>query len=314
MKILNTQIRAGKTYVLNMDIARLHTHTKIEVPVIIERAKEKGPVILFTAGIHGDEINGVEIVRQIITKKYNIPERGAIICVPLLKVFGFLNQRREFPDGRDLNRVFPGSRAGSLASRFAFYLMNEIVPLVDYCIDYHIGGADRFNFTQLRINEEDEEVLELAKQFGVKFIKVSHNTTSTFRYSASKKGKKVIVFEGGKSLYLSKSVTESGLQGAVRMIYKLKLRDFSKLISEFPKPEQPIVINDSIWVRAKYSGIFRLYSTIGSFVSSGDVLGSISDPFGSFEKPVKATYSGYVISSNHSPIVNQGDALVHLTK
>ncbi len=314
MQILNTEIKPGKEYVLNMDIARLHTHTKIEVPVIINKAKEDGPIILFSAGIHGDEINGIEIVRQIITKKYNKPQRGCVICLPLLNVFGFLNQSREFPDGRDLNRVFPGSKSGSLASRFAYFLMHEIVPFVDICIDFHTGGADRFNITQLRINEGDEELLNLAKQFGTKFIKLGNGQDSTFRAAASKIGKKVILFEGGKSLYLSRSVTESGLRGAVRIMHHLKIRDFSSEIETYNIPDSSVIIKDSTWIRAKHSGIFRLYASIGTYVKNGDVLGSISDPFGSFEKPVKAISDGYVISSNHSPIVNQGDALIHLTK
>ncbi|MBN2890715.1 MAG: succinylglutamate desuccinylase/aspartoacylase family protein [Bacteroidales bacterium] len=313
MIILDTKIKSGKSYVLNMDIARLHTHTKIELPVIIERAKKDGPTILFTAGIHGDEINGVEIVRQIITKKYNKPEIGTVICLPLLNVFGFLNKTREFPDGRDLNRMFPGTKTGSLASRFAYFLMNEIVPHIDYCVDFHTGGAERFNYTQLRINNDDPELLELATVFGAKFIKYAQTRDNSFRQSASKIGKHVILFEGGKSLYLSKTVTENGVQGAVRVMHHLEMRDFSDEIKTFPIVEKPIIIKSSSWIRARHSGIFRLYANIGSYVKNGEVLGSISDPFGSFEREVKATHNGYVISSNHSPLVNQGDALVNLT-
>src|SRR5690606_20696067 len=139
--ILKESILPGESKTINMEIARLHTMTKLKIPIIVERSKTDGPVVLFTAGLHGDEINGIEIVRQLIVRKINKPKIGTIICIPIINVFGFVNQRREFPDGRDLNRVFPGSKNGSLASRFAYYLMQEVIPHIDYCIDFHAGGA-----------------------------------------------------------------------------------------------------------------------------------------------------------------------------
>ncbi len=146
--ILGEEIKAGQKRILNLDLAHLYTHTKIEIPVIVERAKEDGPVLLLNSGIHGNELNGIEIVRELLMKKYTKPERGMVISIPTLNVFGFLNQTREFPDGKDLNRSFPGSKKGSLASIFAFHMMNEIVPHIDYCIDFHTGGARRFNSPQ----------------------------------------------------------------------------------------------------------------------------------------------------------------------
>ncbi|HKJ42451.1 MAG TPA: succinylglutamate desuccinylase/aspartoacylase family protein, partial [Sunxiuqinia sp.] len=130
MNILGTEILPGKRTILNLDIARLHTQTKVEIPVIIERSRQDGPVLLLNAGIHGNEVNGVEIVREIIIRKINKPKCGTVICIPVLNVIGFLNQSREFPDGKDLNRVFPGSKTGSLASIFAYHLMNKILPHV----------------------------------------------------------------------------------------------------------------------------------------------------------------------------------------
>ena len=175
MKILGTEIIPGKQTILNLDIARLHTRTKVEVPVIVERAREDGPVLLLNAGIHGNEVNGIEIIREIISRKINKPKRGTVICIPVLNVFGFLSQTREFPDGKDLNRVFPGSKTGSLASIFAYHLMNNILPHIDYCIDFHTGGANRFNSSQIRINRGDQELLELAKIFNPRFIVYAPN-------------------------------------------------------------------------------------------------------------------------------------------
>ncbi|NDC29160.1 MAG: succinylglutamate desuccinylase, partial [Crocinitomicaceae bacterium] len=144
--ILGEEIRPGKSYQLNLDVAKLHTRTPILVPVIVNRAKEDGPTVLLMAGMHGDEINGIEIVRRFIYKKLNIPTKGTIICLPVFNIFGFLNVRRELPDGRDLNRSFPGSSKGSLAAQFSYHFMKEIAPHCDYIIDFHTGASQRNNF------------------------------------------------------------------------------------------------------------------------------------------------------------------------
>jgi len=311
--ICDTPIKIGRT-TINVEIAKLHTRTKLEIPIIVERSKKPGPVLLITAGIHGDEVNGVEIVRQLITKKYNKPTSGTVICIPVVNVFGFLNQTREFPDGRDLNRCFPGTKKGSLANRFAHFIMTEIVPHIDYCIDFHTGGASRFNYSQVRYNADNPECEELATIFGAKFQVRSSLRSNSFRQSASDVGKTVLMFEGGKALNLDKHVTKSGLEGAVRVMNALKLRDFSEEIEKMAQRDEPIIITKSAWIRAKYSGMYRSYKSNGEKVNKGDVLGTITDPYGDFQRNVKASFDGYIICTNHSPIVNQGDALMHITK
>ena len=311
--IFDTIIGYGKT-VVNFEIAKLHTRTPLSIPIIIERAKEPGPTVLITSGIHGDEVNGVEIVRQLITKGYNKPDRGMVICIPIVNVFGFLNQERKFPDGRDLNRSFPGSEKGSLASRFAHFIMVEIVPHANYIIDFHTGGSSRFNFSQIRYNPDDKECERLAQVFGTKFILRSNTRDHSFRDVASSLGKKVLMFEGGKSMHLDRIVTKSGIDGMIRILHHLKIKDFSKQLQNLSNPPEPIIIDSSGWVRAKFSGMFRSDKANGSYVEKGERIGTITDPFGDFEKIVKAPWDGYIICVNHNPIVNQGDALMHLSK
>lgn len=315
IEVLGRAISKGKGLQLNLDIAKLHTRTKIEVPVIIERAKEDGPTILITGGIHGDEINGVEIVRQIVAKGYNKPQKGMVICIPVVNIFGFLSQEREFPDGRDLNRVFPGSKSGSLASIFAYHLMKEIVPLADYCLDFHTGGANRFNAPQIRINDGDKESLELARTFNAPFIVLSKRREKSYRDSAIKLGKKVLLYEGGKSLDLNKDITKTGVTGALNVMHYLGIRDFTDELNMKSQtaPSFPIVIEKSKWIRAKYSGMFRSDAVLGQRYKKGDVIGSISDPFGSFERFIKAPNDGHIFCINHAPIVNMGDAVIHLS-
>jgi len=309
--ILGEQIKAGQKRILNLDIARLHTHTKVEIPVIIERAREDGPVLLLNAGIHGDELNGVEIVREMLARKYTKPEKGMVISIPTLNVFGFLNQTREFPDGKDLNRSFPGSKKGSLASIFAYHMMNEIVPHIDYCIDFHTGGAQRFNTSQIRISKKDSDLLELAKVFNPRFIVFASEREKSFRQAATTLGKKVLLFEGGKSLDFKQRVTQRGVNGTLRVMHHLGMRDFSKELGN-GKANGVIEIHKSTWLRAQYGGLFRFFVRDGSKVEKGDVIGVISDPYGRFEYKIKIPKNGYIIGLNHAPIVYKGDAILHL--
>lgn len=315
IKILDKKIPPGKRTQLRLDIAKLHTRTKIEVPVIIERAKKDGPCLLITGGIHGDELNGIEIVRQIISRKYNKPKAGMVICIPVVNIFGFLNQSREFPDGRDLNRVFPGSATGSLASRFAHFLMKEIVPHIDYCIDFHTGGRKRFNAPQIRVGD-DEETIKLAEVFNAPFIIKAKHREKSFRDACVKKGKKVLLFEGGKSLTIHREIVEAGVSGALKVMHHLNMRDYTVELERYEalSATKTKLIKKTSWVRAAYSGLFHPAVKTGAYVKKGTVLGVISGPFGDFEIEVITPHSGYIICINLLPIVNQGDALVHITK
>lgn len=309
--ILGETILAGESKTIDMEIARLHTTTKLKIPVIIERSLIEGPVILFSAGIHGDEINGVEIVRQIIIQKINKPKVGTIICIPIVNMFGFVNKSREFPDGRDLNRVFPGSKTGSLASRFAHHILEEIMPIVDFAVDFHAGGASRFNAPQIRIAPNNSELKKLADVFDAPYTLYSKNIAGSFRNSSEKLNVKMLLFEGGKSLDINNQVAIEGVNGVKRLLLHLDMLDKNH-IAETQK-NKTIYIEKSGWIRAKCSGLFHDSNLIGSFVEKGTVLGKITDPFGKFEQKVKAPNNGYVINANHSPIVYEGDAIYHMS-
>ncbi len=310
--ILKETVLPGESKTINMEIARLHTMTKLKIPIIVERAKADGPVILFTAGLHGDEINGVEIVRQLIVRKINKPAKGTIICIPIINVFGFVNKTREFPDGRDLNRVFPGSKTGSLASRFAYYIMKEVVPFADYCIDFHAGGASRFNAPQIRIVPGNDELKRLSDVFNAPFTLYSKNIAGSFRSACDKLGVKMLLFEGGKSLDINTDIAHEGVEGAKRILEYFGMLNPRKR-AHIPQ-NRSIYIEKSGWVRAKYSGLFQNKTNAGKFVEKGEAIACITDPFGKFEHKVKAPNSGYIINSNDAPIVFQGDAIFHISQ
>ncbi|MBV2195263.1 MAG: succinylglutamate desuccinylase/aspartoacylase family protein [Flavobacterium sp.] len=309
--ILKETILAGESKTINMEIAKLHTMNKLKIPIIVERSKLDGPTVLFTACLHGDEINGTEIVRQLIVQKINKPKRGTIICIPIINIFGFINKTREFPDGRDLNRVFPGSKTGSLASRFAYYILKDIIPHVDYAIDFHAGGASRFNAPQIRIVPENPELKQLSDVFNAPFTLYSKNISGSFRNSCDKLGVKMLLFEGGKSLDINEEVTNDAIEGTKRFLDHLDMLNPRKKANI--KSKKPIYIEKSNWVRAKYSGMFHGMVKIGSFIKKGDLIATISDPYGKVEHKMKAPHDGYVINVNDAPIVYQGDAIFHVS-
>lgn len=306
--ILGNKIKKGDSKVLELEVAKLHTRNSIKITILIERSKLDGPTILLLGGVHGDETNGVAIVRDIIHKKYNIPKRGTIICIPVFNVFGYLNQSREFPDGRDLNRMFPGSVNGSLASQFAHQFTREIAPLVDYVLDFHTGGSERENFPNVRCVFKEEKAFELAKAFNAPFIVNSKYIPKSIRETVNKMGKTILLFEGGKSKFLDESVIKCGVDGAINVMKYLGLQD-GKLNSK----NKPVIINKAKWIRAPFSGMLRLIVKNGSWVNKKTLLAKITDPFGEFENNVFASADCYIFSVNTAPIVNKGDALFHVS-
>lgn len=308
--ILNEKIGLGQTKTIDFNIAKLYTSTQINIPVIISRAKKPGPVVLLTAGIHGDEINGIEVVRQIIAKKFNKPKIGTIICIPIVNIFGYLMNLRNFPDGRDLNRVFPGTKTGSLASRVAHQLTQEILPHVNYCLDFHTGGASRFNAPQVRVEEGDEVLMNLAKTFGAPFIVISKNIDKSFRNTCKNLNIPVVLYEGGKSLESNKEVVKQGVEGVLRILRSLDM--LSKKV-ELPDLESHIVIEKSKWIRANKSGLLHVKIPCNKWVKKGEFLATITDPYGTMRYKVLAPNEGYIINVNQSPMVYQGDAIFHVS-
>ncbi|HET8854660.1 MAG TPA: succinylglutamate desuccinylase/aspartoacylase family protein, partial [Salinimicrobium sp.] len=278
LEILEKKVLPGKSATINFIMAKLYTNTTVDVPIIIERAKKPGPVILLTAGIHGDEINGVEIVRQIISKEINKPSKGTIICIPIINIFGFLNMSREFPDGRDLNRMFPGAKNGSLASRFAYQFIHEILPIADFCMDFHTGGASRFNAAQIRIRKGENEALHYAKIFNAPFTVLSKTISKSYRETCAKHNKMVLLFEGGKTKDSNKAIAKHGVDGVMRI-----LEHFEMLRPKFVVPEpaaETVFIENSNWIRAKYSGMLHVKIPCGKHVEKGEYIATITDPYG----------------------------------
>ena len=307
--ILNQEILPGKHYELNLSVAKLHTSTPIQIPIHVDRAKEDGPTIVLMAGMHGDEINGIEIIRRIIRKKLNKPTKGTVICIPIFNIFGFLNLKRELPDGRDLNRSFPGSSTGSLASQFAYQFMKEIAPIADVIIDFHTGSAQRNNYAQIRCDFEDEQSVQLARIFNPPIVLDSSLIPKTIREAIQRLGKQYLLFEGGKTNSIEETIVEEGMNGAKLILNHFGMRSFKIDISV---GREPVFLEESKWLRAPNSGLFLAQVKNGSAVKKGELLGIIMDPFGKVERKVKALRDGVVLCVNEAPTVYKGDAIFHI--
>ncbi|MFD2718161.1 succinylglutamate desuccinylase/aspartoacylase family protein [Hymenobacter monticola] len=308
MYLNDLTIQPGERVLTRLVISRLPSGTVIDVPVHVLRATEPGPTLLLMGGMHGDEVNGIETIRRLVRRELLTPTRGSVIAIPILNIYGFLNFSREVPDGKDVNRSFPGFPRGSLAGRVAHRFMREIMPLIDYGIDFHTGGAARANFPQVRgLLGVDPEVDALAAAFAAPFTLHASLRAGSLREAAHGLGKRVIVYETGESLRLDEPGIEEAVAGTLRVMHHLGMAPAA------PAPARPsIVCRRHTWLRARFAGLFRAHVENGQFVEKGQIYGSVADPYGQQAVRLESPLSGYVIGLNHMPVVNQGDALLHI--
>lgn len=307
MKINGNSIAPGENSKVNLNIYYLPTGTKMEIPVYAFRSKKKGPAVLFMAGMHGDEINGIEIIRHLLKEKYfEKLERGSVVVIPIVNVISFLNHSRELPDGRDLNRCFPGTKRGSLGSRIAYDMVNKILPNIDFGVDFHTGGNEINNFPQIRCAFDDPKSMELAKAFGAPFILNSPYRDKSFRKEAARLGKSILVFEAGESNRFNTTGITEGINGCLRLMKNLKMLNVAT-----PKA-QTITLQSSKWIRARISGLFRTSKKFGTFAEKDQVIGTVSSPYAEIERSLIAPRNGFLIGINNKPVVNEGDALIHI--
>lgn len=306
LTIYNTEIHPGEGKTLHLEMAELPTHTPMHLPVYVQRAEAPGPTLLITASIHGDEVNGTETIRRMIREAALTPVAGTVIAMPIINVYGFLGQSRDLPDGKDLNRSFPGSKSGSLARRMAHVLLQEVVQHCDFGIDLHTGGARRTNYPQVRCAFDRAESLALGKAFGAPFLMNSGEIPGSFRKAASNLGKSIIVFEGGESQRFDEMAIEEAMHGIHRVMGYLEMCDCA-----LPAHDSRI-LEKSRWIRARTAGMMRLEVSPGDLVEKGQLLAVIGDPYGAVEQPIKSPARGYVIGLNNHPVVHAGDAVLHI--
>lgn len=304
-------IEPGSRATVELPVPALYTHTEMAMPVHVVHGARDGPRLFISAAMHGDELNGVEIVRRVLKLSMLKRMRGTLLAVPIVNVHGCIQRTRALPDGRDLNRAFPGSPTGSMAARMAHLFMTEIVAGSDYGIDLHTGANHRTNLPQIRTRMDDPETERLARAFGAPVILHSNLRDGSLRQTAQEEGTITLLYEAGEALRFDEVAIRAGVRGIVavmREIGMLRRRVTGKHAYE------SVVALHSSWVRAPASGILRLVTPLGATVRRHEPLAMISDPFGEDESEVRSHVAGVVIGRINLPLVHAGEALFHIAR
>lgn len=307
-RIADHEILPGTQLRLELPLGQLYTSTAMTMPVCVHHSRRAGPTLFLSAAIHGDELNGVEIINRLIHNPALKSLRGTLIAVPVVNPFGMVNQSRYLPDRRDLNRSFPGSPKGSLASRMADLFLREIVSRCHYGIDLHTGAIHRSNLPQIRANLDDFATMELAKAFGVPVLINANLRDGSLREAAENLGVKVLLYEAGEALRYDELCIRAGERGILRVMRELGMLPPARRRI----PIEPVVARDSGWVRATASGFVHIHKRLGDRVSKGESLATIVDPFGQPLDEVNARQDGIVIGRQNIPLVHEGDAMFNI--
>ncbi|MDH5758432.1 MAG: succinylglutamate desuccinylase/aspartoacylase family protein [Gemmatimonadota bacterium] len=288
-------------------MARRTTGEWAFLPVEVVHGSREGPAVWLSGAIHGDELDGVEIIRQVLGRLRAPSMAGTVLAVPVVNVFGFSNENRYLPDRRDLNRSFPGGARGSMASRLAHLFMKEVVSLCDVGLDFHCGSDGRENHPQVRCNLDDPETREYARAFAAPITIHNRPPDGSLRKAALKEGARVLVYEAGEVGRFTPSAIETGVAGTLRL-----LRSLGMVGGDAVDEPSTLEVRETYWIRANRSGVFRVSVALGEHVEKGQHLGSIADTLGDEGRPVRARTAGMVIGRRVNPLVYQGEAVVHV--
>ncbi|MBN2646797.1 MAG: succinylglutamate desuccinylase/aspartoacylase family protein [Thiotrichales bacterium] len=308
-------VHPGERKTIDLDAGRLYTHAQLSMPVQVICGRLLGPVLFISAAIHGDELNGVEILRRLLKVKSLNRMRGTLIAVPIVNLHGFIHGSRYLPDRRDLNRAFPGSQDGTLAGRTAHLFMQEVVMQSDVGVDLHTGAINRSNLPQIRADLSDPFTLSLAQAFATPVILNARLRKGSLRASAVKEGIPILLYEAGEALRFDEVAIRAGVRGILNVMRELG--QIAQVVQKVPRPKasRAVISHKSFWVRAPQSGIFRSLVNDGARVLANQTcVGVISDPFGVCEKSIYSPFSGIVIGQMKLPLVNEGEGLFHIAK
>jgi len=296
--------------ILELPLPKLYTQTPMTMPVHVRRGRRAGPILFVCAAVHGDELNGVETIRRLMRRRALSGIRGTLIAVPVVNMYGVIGRSRYLPDRRDLNRSFPGSVRGSLASRLADLFMTEIVGRCTHGIDLHTGGLHRSNLPQIRGNLDDEETLRLARLFGVPVLINAVTRDGSLREATAARGIPMLLYEAGEALRFDELSIRAGIQGILNVMRGLDMLRPAR--GRKRSSAEPFVARSSSWVRAPASGIFHGTVTLGARVQQDEQLGIVTEPIADAESVVRAPFGGIVIGCSRLPMVLEGEALYHV--
>ena len=311
LEIGGVPVAPGQRLTIDVPVAPMYTHDDLSISVQVIRGKRPGPTMFVSGAIHGDEINGVEIIRRVLQHRSLKNVRGTLIAIPIVNVYGFLNHTRYLPDGRDLNRSFPGSAKGSLTGRVAHTFVQEIVSKCTHGIDLHTGARHRSNFPQIRADLDNEEAYAMMEAFAVPLAIDAKIRDGSLRACAGDAGIPVILYEAGEALRFEEMYIRAGVIGVINVMRSIGMLPKSR--SKKPR-RSPIVSDQTNWLRAPESGILRTFVPLGGKVEKDQVIAMVADPLGNTETPIVAPTNGVVIGRTNLPLVYEGDATFHIAQ
>lgn len=305
-------IQPGCKTMIDLPLPRLTTQTQVTMLIHVIRGKKPGPRLLVCAAIHGDELNGIEIIRRLLKQPVLNQLCGDLIAVPMVNVYGIIHNTRYLPDRRDLNRSFPGSKKGALAERLAELFMSEVVTKCTHGIDLHTGAIHRSNLPQIRATLDHAETLALAKSFNAPVLLNASLRDGSLRLAATQAGIPILLYEGGEALRFNEIAIRAGLQGILDVMQHLNMLTTKK--TRKPVSTEPFIAHRSQWIRASGSGVFSATKLLGESIQRDEVLGIINDPFSNQEIPIIAPCNGLIIGRSELPLVHEGDAIFHVAQ
>lgn len=299
-------IPPGTRQSIELPIARLVTGSMLTLPVVVIRGDRPGPAVWLSGALHGDEVDGMEIIRHVLDR-LPLPLAGTLVAMPIVNVFGFVAESRYLPDRRDLNRSFPGSANGSLAARLAHLFMTEVVDHCDYGIDLHSGSDDRDNLPQIRGDLDDARIRDIAHAFAAPVTVHVKAPAGSLRSEAARRGVRTIVYEAGQARRFTSRAIDVGVAGVLNVLSHL-----SVIPQTGVRTATGATVRETRWVRASRGGICRLNVELGQHVRKGEEMGIVADALGGDATTVTATRNGLVLGRRLNPLVHRGEALVHI--
>lgn len=310
IEIAGRKITRGERVRVDLKVPSLFDSAEMSIPLEILRGKKDGPVLFICAAIHGDEVNGVEAIHQVLHSSLLKNLQGTLIAAPIVNIYGFNNKSRYLPDRRDLNRCFPGSSKGSLGARLAEIIMREVITQCSHVIDLHTAALHRTNLPQIRASfdgEKAQELQVLAESFGAPVMVKSNLRDGSFREAVRSQGIPILLFEGGEALRFEPRIIRTITKGLFNVMRKMGM-----LKGKGKTPLKGLYAQKTAWVRASKSGIFKMNKKLGDVIKKGDIIARITNPYGTMVEPVTSPYDGVVIGMNLVPLVMAGEALCNI--
>ena len=306
-------VEPGETANVRYTISETYLGEPVRVPVTIVNGEEPGPSIFLSAASHGDELNGIEIVREVAHEWAHDDLRGTIVCLPVLNVPAFIAQQRYLPIyDRDLNRSFPGDPESTSAKRMAHTLFTNFIEPCDIGLDFHTSTRGRSNMLHVRADMENPDVARLAKAFASNVIIAGSGPGGSLREEASAVGTPTITVELGEAHRFQRVLIDKALEGVESVFDEYGLREDSSV--RWPGWRTVIESGEKTWLRADVGGLVEMHFSRGDLVEAGEPICTITNPFKTDTTEVRAPFTGLIVGVLENPVVFPGNPLCHVVE